>query len=176
LRRIRETNKDNKKHEDLEFDCDFDGCREWYRYSFRIECRIYCGLKRENLCNQGVIKGTKQTLSCIAFIGILYIFKHAQEMLDKDKQQREVDFVLKRGLKIEQLIQVTYASGEEGIEGREKKALIKASEELKCDNMLVITWDYEAEEEFGGKRIKFTPVVAANDGAIITNFEITPDT
>lgn len=76
----------------------------------------------------------------------------------KDKQGREVDFVLKRGLKIEELIQATYASEKEGIEGREKRALIKASEELKCDNMLVITWDYEAEEEFRGKRIKFTPL------------------
>jgi len=78
----------------------------------------------------------------------------------KDHQQREVDFVLKSGLKIDQLIQVTYASGEEEIEKREKKALIKASEELNCDDMLVITWDYEAEEEFKGKskRIKFTPL------------------
>lgn len=76
----------------------------------------------------------------------------------KDSQQREVDFVLKCGLKIEQLIQVTYASGEEEIKIREKKALIKATEELKCNDMLVITWDYEAEEEFNGKRIKFTPL------------------
>jgi predicted AAA+ superfamily ATPase len=76
----------------------------------------------------------------------------------KDPQQREVDFVLKYDLKIEQLIQVTYASGEEEIEIREKKALIKATEELKCNDMLVITWDYEAEEEFNGKRIKFTPL------------------
>jgi predicted AAA+ superfamily ATPase len=41
---------------------------------------------------------------------------------------------------------------------REKKALIKANDELKCGDMLMITWDYEAEEEFKGKRIKFTPL------------------
>ncbi|MEA1957152.1 MAG: DUF4143 domain-containing protein [Euryarchaeota archaeon] len=76
----------------------------------------------------------------------------------KDKQQREVDFVLKDGSKIKQLIQVTYASSKEEIEMREKRALIKASEELNCDNMLIITWDYEAEEEFKGKRIKVTPL------------------
>ena len=76
----------------------------------------------------------------------------------KDKQQREVDFVLKDGSKIKQLIQVTYASSEEEIEMREKRALIKASEELKCGDMLVITWDYEAEEEFKGKRIKIIPI------------------
>ena len=76
----------------------------------------------------------------------------------KDKQGREVDFVLKRGLKIEQLIQVTNASDKEEIETREEKALIKASEELDCGDLRVITWDYEAEEEFKGKRIKFTPL------------------
>jgi len=76
----------------------------------------------------------------------------------KDKEQREVDFVLKRGLKIEQLIQVTKASGEEEIEARERKALIKASEELNCDDMLAITWDYESEEEFKGREIKFIPL------------------
>ena len=76
----------------------------------------------------------------------------------KDKQGREVDFVLKRGLKIEQLIQVTNASDKEEIETREEKALIKASEELDCGDLRVITWDYEAEEEFKGKRVKFTPL------------------
>ena len=74
----------------------------------------------------------------------------------KDKQQREVDFVLKRGLKIDQLIQVTYASTEAEIAPREKKALIKASEELKCDALYIITWDYEAVEMFKGKKIAFT--------------------
>ncbi|MBC8522251.1 MAG: hypothetical protein H8D26_09770 [Methanomicrobia archaeon] len=38
------------------------------------------------------------------------------------------------------------------------KSLIKASKELKSEDLLVITWDYEAEEEFKGKRIKFTPL------------------
>jgi len=76
----------------------------------------------------------------------------------KDKQQREVDFVLKDGSKIKQLIQVTYASSKEEIEMREKRVLIKASEELNCDNMLIITWDYEAEEEFKGKQVKIMPL------------------
>jgi len=67
-------------------------------------------------------------------------------------------FVLKCGLKIEQLIQVTYASGEEEIKIREKKALIKATEELKCNDMLVITWDEEGEEDFKGRSIRFVPL------------------
>ena len=76
----------------------------------------------------------------------------------KDYQGREVDFVIKEGMKVKQLIQVTYASGIDEIDKREIKALIKASNELKCKDLLVITWDYEGEEEIKGKRIKFMPL------------------
>ena len=73
----------------------------------------------------------------------------------KDYSGKEVDFVVKEGLDVGQLIQVCYdISGSETKE-RELKSLIKASNELKCDNLLVITWDYEGEEEFKGKRIRF---------------------
>jgi len=76
----------------------------------------------------------------------------------KDSLQHEVDFVVKQEQKIKQLIQVTYASGKEDIEKREIRSLLKASKELKCRDLLVITWDYEAEEEFKGKEIKFVPL------------------
>jgi predicted AAA+ superfamily ATPase len=76
----------------------------------------------------------------------------------KDYQQNEVDFVLKEGLKIKQLIQVTFASSKDEIEKREIKALIKASELLKCKNLLVITWDYEDEIKAENKKIVFKPL------------------
>ncbi len=72
----------------------------------------------------------------------------------KDYQHREVDFVLKSGLRIEQLIQVTYAGSQEDIAAREIKALIKAGEELRCDDLLVITWDYESDDG----TIRFLPL------------------
>ena len=76
----------------------------------------------------------------------------------KDYQQREIDFIIKEGLKIKQLIQVTYASTRDEIIEREIKSLLKASELLKCKNLLCITWDYEGEEKIGGKKIKFVPL------------------
>ena len=76
----------------------------------------------------------------------------------KDYQGYEVDFVVKEGLKVRQLIQVTYASGKDEIEKRELRALAKASKLLKCKNLLVITWDHEAEEEVKGRKIKFVPL------------------
>ena len=61
----------------------------------------------------------------------------------RDYQQREVDFIVKKGLEVKQLIQVTYASKIDEIEKREIRALKKASEKLNCKNMLIITWDLE---------------------------------
>ncbi|MEA3323861.1 MAG: hypothetical protein U9Q37_01815 [Euryarchaeota archaeon] len=72
----------------------------------------------------------------------------------KDYQHREVDFVLKNGLRIEQLIQVTYAGSREDIAARETKALLKAGEELQCNDLLVITWDYESDDG----AIRFLPL------------------
>ena len=76
----------------------------------------------------------------------------------KDYQSREVDFIVKEGLNIRQLIQVTYASGRNEVEGRELKALTEASNKLECNDLLVITWDYKDEEIMEGKRIKFIPL------------------
>jgi hypothetical protein len=76
----------------------------------------------------------------------------------RDYQQREVDFVLKKGADVRQLIQVTYASGWDEIENREIKSLVKAGEELKCNNLLIITWDYEDAFNVEGKNIKCVPL------------------
>ncbi len=76
----------------------------------------------------------------------------------QDHQGREVDFVVKQGLKVKQLIQTTYASSRDEIETREIKSLLKASELLKCKNLQVITWDYENTEKIKGKTIKFVPL------------------
>jgi len=80
----------------------------------------------------------------------------------KDQQQNEVDFVVKEGLKVSQLVQVCYSLNNGKTQEREIRGLIKASQELGCDNLLIITKDKEAEENaewFGIKRkIKYLPM------------------
>ena len=70
----------------------------------------------------------------------------------------EIDFVLKEGLKIKQLIQVCYSLEDEETRKREIKGLIKASKELKCNNLLIISWDEEDEIKEKGKNIKVVPL------------------
>ncbi len=76
----------------------------------------------------------------------------------KNPQHMEVDFVLKHGLKVEQLIQVCYNLDDYKTKQREVKALLKASKELRCRNLLVITSEKEGEETIDGKRITYVPL------------------
>jgi len=80
----------------------------------------------------------------------------------KNSQQEEVDFVIKKGIKIEQLIQVCYDINNLKTKEREIRALLKAGKEVKCKNLLIITNDFEGDEKlewFGIKgKIKYIPL------------------
>jgi predicted AAA+ superfamily ATPase len=64
----------------------------------------------------------------------------------KSPQKHEVDFVVRRGLRVSELVQVCYDPSGKAKE-REARALLRAGKELSCANLLVITEGYEAEEE-----------------------------
>ncbi len=74
----------------------------------------------------------------------------------------EVDFVIMKENNVKHLVQVCYDPSEAKTKEREVRALINASKDLRCDNLLVISGGYEGEEEvswFGTKRkIQFTPL------------------
>ena len=76
----------------------------------------------------------------------------------QDKAKKEVDFVLKKGRKIETLIQSCAKVENFQTKEREVSALLKASEALGCNDLQVITFDYENEEIVEGKKVKFTPL------------------
>jgi predicted AAA+ superfamily ATPase len=65
----------------------------------------------------------------------------------KDHQQNEVDFVIKEGKDVVQLIQVCYDVEMHKAKEREIKSLLKASKDLRCNNLTIINWDYYGEEE-----------------------------
>ena len=55
---------------------------------------------------------------------------------------REVDFVIVKGGKVSELINVSYVRSREEVAKREITGLEMASKELKCDDKTIITWDY----------------------------------
>jgi hypothetical protein len=76
----------------------------------------------------------------------------------KDPQHREVDFVIKEGMNVKELIQVCFDISDEKTKKREITALIKAMEEFKLNTGTIITEDYEDEEETSEKAINYIPL------------------
>lgn len=76
----------------------------------------------------------------------------------KDHRGREIDFVVKSAESIIQLIQVAYISAKNEIEARELQAFKIAAPELKCENLLAITWDYEGTTSIDDKTVTFIPL------------------
>ncbi|MBI4980446.1 ATP-binding protein [Candidatus Woesearchaeota archaeon] len=87
---------------------------------------------------------------------------HFQIYYWKNQLGEEVDFVVKEGAKVTQLIQVCFNLQNLETRNREIRALVKAIHELRCTKAIVITENQEGEEEvewFGLKgRIKFVPL------------------
>ncbi len=69
----------------------------------------------------------------------------------------EVDFVIKDNLNITELIQVCWNPAED-VKKREIRGLTKAMSEFHLDKGIIITGDYESEEEINGKKISYIPV------------------
>lgn len=80
----------------------------------------------------------------------------------KNPQGYEIDFVVKKGIEITGLIQVSYSVDNEKTKTREIRSLLHGYKDLKCDHLIVITGDYENEETvewFGLKgKVRFIPL------------------
>lgn len=76
----------------------------------------------------------------------------------KDYQQREVDFVVKEGLDVVQLIQVCHDVTNLETKEREVRSLVRAMKEFKLTEGLIITDDFEGEEEMKGFKIEYVPM------------------
>ena len=73
-------------------------------------------------------------------------------------QNEEVDFLIKKGKKVTQLIQVCYDFSNFMTKDREIKSLLKASKEFNCNDLLILTKSQEEEMKISGKKIMIKPV------------------
>lgn len=76
----------------------------------------------------------------------------------KDTRGKEVDFVLRKGLKIESAIQVCADPGDHITVKREITALEAAMDEFDLNEAIVITLDKMKEHKKDGRTIKFLPL------------------
>ncbi len=70
----------------------------------------------------------------------------------------EVDFLVRGQRGFEQLIQVSYDISDQKTRNREERSLIRASQELDCNDLQIITWDYEGLNKKNGSSIRYIPL------------------
>lgn len=101
-----------------------------------------------------------ENLAAVELIRRKALFPNLEVYYWQDYSGKEVDFVLKEGPEIKQLIQVCYDIENHDTKTRELKSLIKAGKEIRAknSNLLVITSAYEGEESFENKTINFIPL------------------
>ena len=76
----------------------------------------------------------------------------------KNIQGREVDFVIKKDGRVDELIQVTKTENAMQLEEREKLGLLAASKRLNCNNATIITWDCGDEVAIGKIKARCIPL------------------
>ncbi len=127
---------------------------------FKAPKKIYCiDLGLINVISRRLFEERGQLMENLIFLELRRKgLKENREIFYLKINDKEVDFLIKENLEIKQLIQATYANSKDEIERREIKSLIKASELLKCKDLLIITWDYEDEIKENNKVIKCIPL------------------
>lgn len=76
----------------------------------------------------------------------------------KTRNDKEIDFVIKQGTTVRELIQVSYDITNPDVSAREIKALIEAKEELHAEKLTILTWDEKKQITRGGNIIEFVPL------------------
>lgn len=109
------------------------------------------------LRNVGGFKFSRDAGRLMENVVFLELFRRQDEVFYW-KKKREVDFVIKNGDEIEQLIQVCYRFNQGEVKDRETKALVKASADLGCEDLKVITYETEGQENINGKQIEYVPL------------------
>ena len=75
----------------------------------------------------------------------------------RSRNDKEVDFVLRKGHRIERLVQVCYDLSNPKTEKREVDSLVECAGELKCDNLVIVTEQEHRTIERDQYRIEVMP-------------------
>ncbi|MEI6436092.1 MAG: ATP-binding protein [Bacteroidota bacterium] len=73
------------------------------------------------------------------------------------RNNREVDFILKQGSRVTELIQVVYSASNIDTFDREIKSLMEASDELNVEKLTLVSWNEKNKVEKGSKTIQVVP-------------------
>lgn len=76
----------------------------------------------------------------------------------RSRNDKEVDFVLRKGMHIDKLVQVCYDMSSPKTEKREVDSIVECANELKCNNLFIVTNDDKRIIEKDGYTINVVPI------------------
>ena len=76
----------------------------------------------------------------------------------RSRNDKEVDFALRKGVHIERLVQVCYDMRNPKTEKREVDSIVECAGELKCDNLVIVTNNDKRTIEKDGYKIEVVPI------------------
>jgi len=76
----------------------------------------------------------------------------------RSRNDKEVDFVLRKGTHIERLVQVCYDMSSSKTEKREVDSIVECAGELKCCDLVIVTYNDKRIIEKDGYKIKVVPI------------------
>ena len=76
----------------------------------------------------------------------------------RSRNDKEVDFVLRKGVHIERLVQVCYDMSNPKTEKREVDSIVECAGELKCNNLVIVTNNDKRTIEKDGYQIDVVPI------------------
>ena len=138
------------------------------RFSFRLK-EQFKAPRKTYLVDNGLYSasafrispGTGRLVENAAFLHLVRSgFRPNIELFSyKTRQGREVDFILRSGIKPVSLIQVAHDISEQKTLERELRSLAEASGEMNVtDDLQLVTWDTEGTESYKGLKIKILPM------------------
>lgn len=86
-----------------------------------------------------------------------YDLKKYELFYYRSRNDKETDFVCRRGVKVDQLIQVCFDMTSIKTRKREVDSIVECAKELKNSNLTIVTWDQEEVIEKDGYIINVIP-------------------
>ena len=76
----------------------------------------------------------------------------------RSRNDKETDFVVREGVAVKQLVQVCYDLSSPRTEKREVDSLVECAEELRCENLVIVTDHEERTIEKNGHVVRVLPI------------------
>jgi uncharacterized protein len=133
-----------------------------YPFSYKLKQQVKAR-KKIYVVDTGIIGSlsfqfSKNSGKILENMVFTHLKRKGSEIYFYDYYSGEVDFVTREGLNIKELIQVCVDL--ENIETRDRElgSLLKASSDLNCSDLKIITYDSEEELKIRGKKISLIPI------------------